>query len=89
MAITFQQKRQKYLLQIFLGLLLVIFLIIYFGFFKKEKKPPLGFFYKPPSIKINFDILESEKFKNLVPIPKIKALDREKIKGREFPFSPY
>lgn len=93
MAITFieERKKQKYLIFIFIGILLVIFIVIWQGFLKKEKpvfieekKERAMIFEK---IKINFEVLDNPILKELQPFEKIPSFEGEK--GRKNPFLPY
>lgn len=90
MAITFQEQKekQKYLISVFLVVILVIFLVVYFGFLKKEKPSEIEeVIYQPPKIELNFQVLESQFLKELLPFEEIKRFEG-KI-GRENPFLPY
>jgi len=89
MAIIFieKTKKQKYLIYIFLLLVLITVFIVWKGYFLKEK--PLGeIIFKPTKkIKIDFNILKNPALNQLQPIEKIKPI--EIGVGRENPFIPY
>jgi len=100
MAITFieERKRQRYLLIIFLVLIVILLGIIWKGFFQKEKEEVEfpGASSTSSMIEINFKILESEKLNELEPFPFIPSIEEEALStgeeikiGRENPFIPY
>lgn len=90
MAITFQKReaKQKYLILVFLILILIAFLTVYFGFLKKQgvSLPPITV-YESPKIEINLLTLNSPFVKELLPFEEIKPFG-DQI-GRENPFEPY
>ncbi len=96
MAITFLQKKkiQRYLILVFIVVLLIIALILWLGFRKKEAPPSPEEVFKPKrEVKINFEILESSFLKELEPFEEIKPFEETKLPeeeiGRENPFLPY
>lgn len=90
MPVTFvqQKKRQKYLISIFLIVLVITFFVLWLGFFRKEKAPsPEISLPAPREVKIKFELLESSALENLQPFERISPLEEEA--GRENPFLPY
>jgi len=91
MAIVFLEKikKQKYLLIIFLVLILIASFIIWRGFFIKEK-PPEKVISKPKrEIKIDFETLKNPILEEFQPVEKIIPLGPEIEIGRENPFISY
>jgi len=89
MAIVFveKEKRQKYLIYIFLGLILITTIVVLRG-----RRPPEEvseeLILKPVrKIEIDFEVLKNPFLKELQPIEKIEPLT-EGI-GRQNPFVPY
>lgn len=69
--------------------LFILALALFFFFFQKEK---IKFFFKKeapqtlfPPLKIDFSILDSQKLRELEPLPQIPPLEEEI--GKENPFS--
>jgi len=99
MAITFleEKKRQRYLIVIFIILIVVIIGVIWQSFFReREVIPGPEVVFKPPVIKINFEILKSPALEELQPFEPIPSLEEEiaatgkEVKiGRDNPFLPY
>ena len=95
MAITFLQKgkRQRYLILVFIIIILALSLVVWYGFLRKPKPIPPLVIYKPPKIEINFEVLkhpflrESQPFEEIKPFEKTK-LPEEEI-GRDNPFLLY
>jgi len=107
MAIVFtqQRKKQKTLVFVLIGAILITALIIWQGVLKQEKAP--GEFKagennisSQEEIKINFNVLKNPLLKELQAFPEIEPLKEStttvkgKIeavgkKGRENPFLPY
>ena len=88
MAITFQEqiKKQRNLISVFLGVILVAAFVIWRGYFYEEKaveEITLRHFKK---IEIDFDVLELPLLNELQPMEKIPAFEGEI--GRENPFIP-
>jgi len=91
MAILFLEKtkKQRYLLIVFLIVILIFALIIWRGFFVKEK-PPEKVIPKPvKKIEIDFETLKNPILENFEPVEKIIPLGPEIEIGRENPFLPY
>ena len=91
MAILFLEKtkKQRYLLIVFLIVILIFALIIWRGFFVKEK-PPEKVIPKPvKKIQIDFETLKNPILENFEPVEKIIPLGPEIEIGRENPFLPY
>ena len=91
MAIVFLEKtkRQRYLIIVFLIVILIASFIIWRGFFVKEK-PPEEVISKPKrEIKIDFEILKNPVLEGFQPVEKIIPLGPEIEIGRENPFLPY
>ena len=91
MAILFLEKtkKQRYLLIVFLIIILIFALIIWRGFFVKEK-PPEKVIPKPvKKIEIDFETLKNPILENFEPVEKIIPLGPEIEIGRENPFLPY
>lgn len=78
-------KKQKILLILFGGTILVIIFLVYFNFFYQPITKPLLF--KVKKINIDFMIFEEEIFQNLKPFLEISP--SEESFGRENPFLPY
>lgn len=90
MAITFlqQEKRQKYLILILVGVILLTFFVVWRGFLFKPKAVLAPTISEPPEIEINFQTLKSPLLKELQPYQEIEPLLEEEM-GRENPFIPY
>jgi len=93
MAITFveEQKKQKYLFLLLIGLILLTFFILQREFlFKPKTLQPLmpTEVLQPKQIEINFEILRSPQLEMLEPFQSIIPSEEEEI-GRENPFLPY
>ena len=88
MAITFQKKikKQRNLVYVLLGLILITILVIWKGQDLIAEipfeEPVIGF----EKIKIDFGIFNNAFFKELQPLDKIPAFEGEI--GRENPFTP-
>lgn len=64
-----QEKRQKILVFVFFGILIITFLFLYFGYFKEEKEPQqLTFEFLPQKISLNFKIFQNPIFEQLQPL---------------------
>jgi len=90
MAITFikKRKKQKYLVLIVLGVVVVSLIILWRGYFKKEAPLPTPAVSGPHrEIKVDFGILENPFLKEIQPFEKIPPFEGET--GRENPFLPY
>lgn len=91
-------KRQRNLILIFVGVILITSLIIYFGYFKKEKALPTEIQIPeivPPvlpkereKIEIDFEVLKNPILERLQLFEKIEPAKPEEV-GRENPFQPY
>jgi len=82
-------KRQKYLIIVFLIVILITAFVLWKGFFVKEK-PPEEVISKPvKTIEIDFETLKSPILENFEPLEKIPPLGPEIKIGRENPFIPY
>jgi hypothetical protein len=90
-----QQKKQKYMIWIFIAVLIITLIVIYFGFLKDKIK--IGGINVPSfgpantditigKINIDFDMLDKEELKNLTPFE--DALPFNGKVGREEPFKP-
>ena len=91
MAILFLEKtkKQKYLLIVFLIVILITALVIWRGFFIKEK-PSEKVISKPKrEIQIDFETLKNPILENFEPVEKIIPLGPEIEIGRENPFISY
>lgn len=100
MAITFleQKEKQRNLILIFIGIVLIMAFIIWQGFFKEEKiTPPEEFLGVKKEIKIDFEVLKNPLLEEFQPFVKIKPFqvtppaEGEMVEelGRENPFIPY
>ena len=89
MAVKFikQRKKQKYLILIFIAVLLITSFVLWFGFFKKEEISTLTAAIAPREIKIDFEVLNNPLLKEFKPF--IKVFPFEGLVGRENPFLPY
>ena len=94
MAITFSRgkKKQKYLIYVFIAIIIAGFLIIWLGFLKKPQTAPEEVIPSEVSenlqkIEINFQILENPLFQNLKDFEKIPDFDVQV--GRVNPFIPF
>ncbi|MDI6591444.1 MAG: hypothetical protein QME61_00655 [Patescibacteria group bacterium] len=85
MKIAFLEKRKKQKYLILTIIILTILMGIWYGFLLKPK--PLPKVFKPPEIKINFEVLKNPLLEELQPFEEIKPFE-EKI-GRENPFISY
>jgi len=91
MAILFLEKtkKQKYLMIVFLVVILITALVIWRGFFIKEK-PSEKVISKPKrEIQIDFETLKNPILEEFQPIEKIIPLGPEIEIGRENPFISY
>jgi len=91
MAILFLEKtkKQKYLIIVFLVVILITALVIWRGFFIKEK-PSEKVISKPKrEIQIDFETLKNPILEEFQPIEKIIPLGPEIEIGRENPFISY
>ena len=95
MPITFAEKakRQKNLIFVFVGVVLITFLTLYFGYFKKEKVRPIETSpvilpVERKKIEIDFEIFKNPILKEFQLFEKIEPIKPEEI-GRENPFLPY
>ena len=91
MAILFLEKtkKQKYLIIVFLVVILITALVIWRGFFIKEK-PSEKVISKPKrEIQIDFETLKNPMLEEFQPIEKIIPLGPEIEIGRENPFISY
>jgi len=83
-----EKKKQKYLILVFVAVLLIIGIVLWFGFFKKEPSvSPVAFSVSLREIKIDFELLESSAFKELQPFGEISSFEEKT--GRNNPFLPY
>ena len=95
-----QQEKQKKLLYLFAGVLVIITVVIYFGFFRKTQPPQTsGQIYNPAvlqegkeleglkDVNLDFPILKNKKFQSLVLPGQFPISVGEK--GRENPFAPF
>ena len=91
MAITILEtrKKQRNLIFVLAAIALVIFLIIWQGSLTKKIPPPISpaEAYKPPEVKIDWEVLTNPRLGELQPFPEISPW-LEKI-GRENPFLPF
>ena len=82
-------KKQKYLIIVFLVVILITALVIWRGFFIKEK-PSEKVISKPKrEIQIDFETLKNPILEEFQPIEKIIPLGPEIEIGRENPFISY
>ena len=91
MVILFLEKtkKQKYLIIVFLVVILITALVIWRGFFIKEK-PSEKVISKPKrEIQIDFETLKNPILEEFQPIEKIIPLGPEIEIGRENPFISY
>lgn len=95
MAYENQQKKQKYLIWIFVAVSLITATVLYFGFFKERLggfKINIPIFQEggqaalPKNINIDLKFFDSEDFKSLAPFE--DASPFEGTVGREDPFKP-
>lgn len=89
MAVKFikQRKKQKYLILIFVAVLLITIFVLWFGFFRKEDEFISTVVIVQKEIKIDFDILNDPLLKEFRPFTKVFPF--EGLVGRENPFLPY
>jgi len=91
MAIIFIEKgkKQKYLILVFVIVILITVFVLWKGFFTKEKPLEVGIISIPTKkIKINFEIFKNPLLEELQPIEKIIPETGVEI-GRDNPFLPY
>jgi hypothetical protein len=93
MVITFVQRKktQKYLILIFVALIIVIIFVFFSDYFKEEeifiRESDISISKSRPSIKIDFQILDSPVFKKLTePFPELPTSSPSEDIGRENPF---
>ena len=91
MAVDFKEKRkkQKYLILVVAGILIVIGVILYFGYFKKSDEliVPGPAFTPKKDIKINYETLENPVLDQLESFP--KTMDYKGELGKSNPFLPH
>jgi hypothetical protein len=96
MAFENQQKKQKYMIIVFLVVLVITGAVVYFGFLKDSINlgafapvipKPEGVGFSAANININFDMLDSAEFKKLTPFQDATPFTGKV--GREEPFKPY
>jgi len=85
-----KEKRQRNLILVLVGVVLITSLVIYFGYFKKEEKPPTEILppILPKKIEIDFEVLKKPILEELQIFEKSELAKPEEI-GRENPFVPY
>jgi hypothetical protein len=81
------QKRQRYLLFIFVVVVLVIAFVVWNYFLVGRPEPSTFIPIPPPEVKINFELLDNPDLDNLQPFKVIQPF--EGTPGRENPFVPY
>lgn len=88
MATSFinQKKKQKYLILVFVGVILVTVFVWWKGFLTPEKAIEPTVAEPPREIKVNFEVLENPILKELLPFEEIEMPEQL---GRENPFLPY
>ena len=88
MAVTFQEqiKKQKNLIFVFVGLVLLTAFIVWWGRFRKEEDSEKLITNRFPRIEIDFETLGYPLLTEFQLIDKIPKLEGEK--GRENPFVP-
>lgn len=95
MAYGTNQNKQKYMIIVFIAVLIITATVLYFGFFKEKinfritsvpalNTENIGIVQK--NIDIDFSILDSEEFKNLTPFEDVSPFEGKV--GREDPFKP-
>ncbi len=88
-SLTEKRKYQKYLILVFVILVIVVGVIFYSDFFLEKLKiepkislPPEYF----PEIKIDFQVLKSPDLKSLEPFPELPSYPGEDRIGKQNPF---
>jgi len=92
MAITFEKQvsRQRYLIFVFIIVILITAFLIWRNYFYQEIKIEEEIILKPAKkIEINFGVLDNPLLKELQPIDKIPSLEAGVELGRKTPFTPY
>lgn len=90
--LTVERRKQKNLIGVMALVFIITSLVLYFGFFKRGVPAPEALEKEAEilkgarEIKLNLDLFEEERFRNLVPYEK---LPREIKTGRINPFVPY
>ena len=93
--VTNQQKKQKYMIWVFLAVLIITGTVLYFGYFKDKIKigginiPIFGQDAGSAAIRdinIDFNMLDRKEFKDLTPFDDAVPFDGKV--GREEPFKP-
>jgi len=91
MAINFfgTEKRQKYLIFVLIGLILVILILVWQNFGTKQKTPEVSTTetFQPTKVEINFELLKNPILQELQIFEEIQPFEG-KI-GRENPFLSY
>ena len=83
-----KRKRQKYLIAVFVIVVIAIICVFWFGYYKKpEKSAPSGPKVYYQKIKVDFSVLDNPLLKEMEIPEKIKPFEGKK--GRENPFSPF
>lgn len=100
MAINFfqQKERQRNLIFVFAGIILIIIFVFWQGFLKEKPAGPSEEFPEfKKKIEIDLEILSHSSLKELLPFPRIEPFQEststdsgtaQKI-GRDNPFTPY
>ncbi|MBZ9571758.1 hypothetical protein KJA15_00230 [Patescibacteria group bacterium] len=82
------RKRQRYLIFIFIAIVLgAVFILAYNFLIKPRPLPPEILPPLPPKIEINFELLKSPLLREFQSFEKISSFEEEI--GRENPFIPY
>jgi len=92
--LTAQQKKQRSLMGVVLGVVVITVGVLYFGFLKNpdksakfvDKEGYLDIFIGAREIKLNTELLEDDRFKSLIPYSRIPTDIKT---GRDSPFSSY
>jgi len=90
MAVNFitERKKQKYLILVFIAMVVATGIVIWWGFFKEEEKLSKKEVIPPRKINIDKEFLRGEFLKESKSYERIPPLEEEK-KGRENPFLPF
>ncbi len=93
MAITFteQKKRQRYLIVFLAFTITAAIFVFWWGFFREKEPstvvPEIPVVYPKQEIKIDWDLLEDDRFESFQTFPEIPVFEGDA--GRDNPFLPY
>lgn len=90
MAVSFfqQKRKQKYLILIFISVILIITIVVWYGFFNKKQPQGTESQMSQKKAEMDLGVLKNPVLDNLQLMEQIKPAEETEI-GRENPFMPY